>query len=391
MQSFLKGNCYFYVLLYRKNALKPRIYAGFAVVQQPQIQRVYSRDQYSKNVLKIRGDIVGTYVFRRIVGIIPIIIIILVMVFLLLHLAPGNPVYILLPGEATQEDINAMMVRFGLDQPLHTQFLHFMASAVHLDFGTSFVYSQPVVELIVEKIPATLELAFAAMLIAIAIGIPLGIIASLKPGSTLDRLASSFGLFGVSVPNFWLGLILIIYLSGVLGWFPTGGRIPYNAIDLNGPTGFIIFDTLWHGGFSGFKVALSHLTLPAITLGTGMSGMIMRITRSSMLEVKNQDFIRTAHSKGLKEGKVTYSHIFRNALIPIVTIIGLELGNVLGGAIAVETVFGWPGIGTLLIKSVGMRDYFLVQGIVFFVALISIVINLLVDISYKYIDPRIHY
>ncbi|MCG7344002.1 ABC transporter permease [Sporosarcina sp. ACRSL] len=332
-----------------------------------------------------------SYILKRLLGVIPVVFIILVFVFLMLQLSPGNPVMLLLPENATSADIEEAMKRFGFDRPLYTQFFDFLAGALVLDFGNSMVYSESVLSIVLERLPATLELAFSAIFVALIVGVPLGIIASLRPGTLLDRLASTAGLFGVSLPNFWLGLILIIFLGGTLGWFPTGGRVPFDALQYSGPTNFLLLDTILHGDWNGFKVVLSHLILPAITLGTAVAGMIMRITRSSMLEVMNKDFIRTARSKGINEITVTSSHIFRNALIPIVTIVGLELGSVIGGSIIVETVFGWPGMGSLLITSIGMRDYFLVQGIVFFIALTYVFLNLIVDISYKFIDPRIRY
>ena len=331
------------------------------------------------------------YILKRLLGVIPVVFIILVFVFFIMQFSPGNPVMLLLPENATTADIEAAMERFGFDRPLHVQFFDFISGALVLDFGNSLVYSESVLSIVLERLPATLELAFSAIFVALIMGIPLGIIASLKPGTLLDRLASTTGLFGVSLPNFWLGLLLIIVFGGSLGWFPTGGRVPFDVLQYSGPTNFLLIDTLLHGDMNGFKVVISHLIMPAVTLGTAVAGMIMRITRSSMLEVMNKDFIRTARSKGIKEITVTTSHIFRNALIPIVTIIGLELGSVIGGSIIVETVFGWPGMGSLLISSIGMRDYFLVQGIVFFIALTYVLLNLIVDISYKFIDPRIRY
>jgi ABC-type dipeptide/oligopeptide/nickel transport system permease component len=354
------------------------------------IINLHSQKIYIKTI-RVEGSNLQSFIFKRILGIIPVVFLILVFVFFIIRLAPGNPVMLLLPENATAADIEDAMERFGFNKPLTEQFLDFVSGAVFLDFGNSTVFAEPVRDIVIERLPATLELAFCAIIVAVIAGIPLGIIAALKPGTFIDRIASTVGLFGVSVPNFWLGLILIIFLGGQLGWFPTGGRIPYDSINAQGPTKLLLIDTLIHGDFAGFKIVLSHLVMPAITLGTAVSGMIMRITRSSMLEVMNKDFIRTARSKGIKEKNVTSSHIFRNALLPIVTIIGLELGSVIGGSIIVETVFGWPGMGSLLISSIGMRDYFLVQGIVFFIALTYVFLNLLVDISYKFIDPRIRY
>lgn len=331
-----------------------------------------------------------TYIIRRVLGSIPLVIVVLVVVFFVVHLVPGDPISSLLPEDATQADIARARAFYGLDKPLYVQFVTFVGQVLHFNLGTSIRYGDPVSELIAQRLPATLELAIVAAVIALVIGLSLGGLAAIKHGRWLDRVASVFGLVGISAPNFWIGLVLILYVGGATGLFPTGGRLP-QGWSPGGPTGMNLIDTLYVGDFEAFGAALDYIALPAITLGAQMAGLLVRMTRSSMLEVLGEDYVRTARAKGVRESLVTVRHGMRNALLPVVTVFGLELASLLSGSIIVETVFAWPGMGQLLITAVTARDYPVVQGAVLVYALIFVLVNLLVDISYSRIDPRIRY
>lgn len=331
-----------------------------------------------------------TYVLRQLAGVVPLLLVAVFVVFLFLHLAPGDPVAMMMPENASPAELEAAREQLGLTQPLPAQFLDFVTGLVRLDLGDSLRYSQPVVELIGGRAAATLELALASLIVSIVIGIPLGVVAAMKRNTWIDRVASAAGLVGMSVPNFWLGLLLIIYVGGMTGWFPTGGRVPMH-IPMEGPTGFLVLDAILNGRMGDLPTILSHLALPAVTLGASAAGIVMRMTRSSMIEVMGEDYVRTARAKGVRPDAVTTRHILRNALLPVSTVLGLELSSLLSGSIVVETVFAWPGLGELLVTAVGVRDYPLVQGIVVVFAVIFILVNLLTDVSYAVIDPRIRY
>lgn len=330
------------------------------------------------------------YVIRRILGSIPLVVVILIVVFLVVRLVPGDPITSLLPEDATQADVDRARAFYGLDRPLYAQFLTFVGQTFRFDLGDSIRYGDPVGELIGQRLPATIELALVAAVIALVIGISLGVLAAIKHGRWMDRVASVLGLVGISAPNFWIGLVLILYVGGATGWFPTGGRMP-EGWSPGGPTGMNLVDTLLIGDFEAFGAALNYMALPAITLGAQMAGLLVRMTRSSMLEVLGEDYVRTARAKGVRESLVTVRHGLHNAMLPVVTVFGLEVASLLSGSIIVETVFAWPGMGSLLITAVTARDYPVVQGAVLVYALIFVVINLLVDISYSRIDPRIRY
>lgn len=272
----------------------------------------------------------------------------------------GNPVDLMLPQEATEEDRQMMTRRLGLDKPIYIQYINYIRDAVRGDFGESFVWKAPAAPLIIQRIPATIELAFGAILFAVFIGITSGIISSIRPGSWIDRSIMSVALFGQAAPFFWVGLMLILLFSVELKLLPTSGR-------------------------DGF----GSLILPSITLGMWSTAALARLTRSRMREILSKEYIKLARLKGLKEGKVVVKHALRNAGIPIITLIGLELGSMLGGAVVTETVFAWPGIGRMVVESVLMRDYAVVSGVTFFISFAFVMLNLIIDLTYGVIDPRV--
>ena len=286
----------------------------------------------------------------------------LTLVFFFLHIVPGDPVEAMLGESARAVEKERLRHELGLDLPLAAQYLKFLKGIATGDLGESYFFRRPVAEVIAERVPATLELAVASLFVAGIIALPLGILAALREGTALDALSMLFALIGVSMPNFWLGPLLIILFSIKLGWFPVSGR-------------------------SGF----SSLVLPALTLGTALAALLSRMTRSSLLEVLGEEYLTVARAKGLPERRVILKHALRNALIPIVTVLGLQFGALLSGAIITENVFSWPGIGTLLITAVEARDYPLVQGCVLFISIVYVAVNLAVDLLYGFIDPRIRY
>ncbi|MBS3965688.1 MAG: ABC transporter permease [Truepera sp.] len=320
-----------------------------------------------------------TYFFRRLLAALPAIFGVIVIVFLIVRLAPGDPALMLAGELATPEILQLTRERLGLDKPwfinteafleqgnplalFDTQFTAFIVNLAQGDLGASTRTRSPVLTELGNFYPATLELALGAMIVALLIGIPAGLIAAVKPNTIVDYFVTLGALIGVSMPVFWFGLLAILFFSVQLGWFPVAGR-----------------------------GTLAHLVLPAISLGAGSAAIIARMTRSAMLEVLSQDYVRTARAKGLAQRLVINKHAFRNALIPVVTITGLQFGTLMAGAVLTETVFTWPGIGSLLVTSILARDYPVVQGAVLLIAISFIVINLLVDMIYGAIDPRIRY
>jgi peptide/nickel transport system permease protein/oligopeptide transport system permease protein len=302
------------------------------------------------------------YLLRRILIALPTLLGVVVLVFLMVRLAPGDPA-VLLAGEfATPETLEAIRARYGLDRSLPEQFLIYLEALLRGDLGESARSRRPVLEELKTYFPNTLELASAAILVAVLTGIPLGVLAALRPGSGLDLSVMVLALLGVSMPVFWFGLLAILIFSVGLGWFPVAG-----------------------------KGTLAHLVLPAITLGINATALLARMTRGTLLEVLSQDYIRTGRAKGLAERVVIFKHALRNALIPVVTVVGLEFGTLLSGAVITETIFAWPGLGQLLVGSILARDYPVVQGAVLLVAISFVLINLLVDLLYAAIDPRVRY
>lgn len=327
---------------------------------------------------------------RRVAGTIPVILLITMLIFMLMHAVPGDPATMLVSEDATPEEVEQVRRNLGLDQPIYIQYFKFLTSAVTGDFGRSFRYGEPVLSLIIERLPATLELAFFSTLFAVLIGVPLGIWAGANPNSWIDNLASVLGFFGISMPNFWMGIVLILVVAGYFNLLPTSGRVGFNV---SSPvvTGFVLIDTLLAGDRQGFVEACRHLILPVITLGTNMVGIIMRVTRSAVLEIMHEDYVRTARAKGQSERLVLWRHVLKNAMIVIITVVGLELGTLISGSIIVETVFAWPGIGNLLIEGLRGRDYPLIVALVLVYTIMFVIINLVIDILYAVIDPRVSF
>jgi peptide/nickel transport system permease protein len=297
---------------------------------------------------------------------------------------------LLLGDDATPADIERTRRELGLDKPLPVQYWDFLSRAVQGDFGRSLKFNEPVMKLVWERLPATIELAFISLIVAIIIAVPLGVYSAIKHNSLFDHAGMSVALIGVSLPNFWLGIMLIYFLGGQLNLLPVAGRIEY-GIEVKPVTHLYLVDTLIAGHLTAFWSALQHLLMPAFTLGTSLAAIVTRISRSSVLEVMRQDFITTARAKGLSERAVIWRHMLRNAMITIVTILGLQLGALLNGSVITETVFSFPGIGDLLIQSISARDYKLTQVLILFFAVMYFAVNLLTDFLYSWIDPRIKF
>ncbi len=329
-----------------------------------------------------------SYLVRRLVGTVPVMFMISLFVFLLLHAAPGDPADMLISDQATAEDVEEARRRWGLDQPVMVQYWRFLMSAVTLDFGRSFKYDEPVMSLIMQRFPATLELALLATSLAILIGIPLGILASSRPNSWFDNASSLGGFFGVSMPNFWLAIMLILIVSGYFNLLPSGGRATFGVAE-ESITGFLLLDTILQRDWDAFRDAAKYIVLPAIVLSVNMTGLLMRMTRSAMLEVLSEDYIMTARAKGLSERVVVWRHALKNARIMVITVVGLEFGALISGSIIVESVFSWPGIGQLLLQGITARDYPLITGLVLVYTTLFIIVNLIVDFLYAAADPRI--
>ena len=325
---------------------------------------------------------------RRFIGAIPVLFGISFLVFLLMHLAPGDPISLLLGDDATQEEIERTRREWGLDKPILIQYAEFISRAVRGDFGKSLKFGEPVVKLVFERLPATIELALASLFVALIISIPIGVYSAIKHDSIFDHAGMSLALIGVSLPNFWLGIMLIYFFGGQLNLLPVAGRIDY-GIQVQPITRLYLVDSLLTGNLPAFWSAFKHILMPAVTLGTSLAAIVTRITRSSILEVMRQDYVTTARAKGLSERSVIWRHILRNAMITILTILGLQLGALLNGSVITETVFSYPGIGDLLIQAISLRDYKLAQGLILFFAVMYFTVNLLVDLLYTLVDPRI--
>ncbi|MBY0223710.1 ABC transporter permease [Mammaliicoccus sciuri] len=312
----------------------------------------------------------GKYIIKRLFDLLPTVFVVAVIVFIITRLIPGNPAAVMLGPTASVEDIEKLTTQLGLDQPLYKQFLDYLLGLLQGDFGTSLSYNQPVAQLIMERFPNTVILALAALVIALLIGIPAGMISAARQNSALDYGVMLVSLLGVSMPIFWLGVMLVLFFSVNLGWFPATGM-----------------GTLDDGLLSYIK----HLILPSITLATIPMATFARITRSSMLEVISQEYIKTARAKGVAEFWVISKHVLKNALTPILTVLGMQISMLLGGAVLTETIFSWPGMGRLIVDAIDKRDFVVVQGTVLFIAIIFVLVNLLVDILYKVVNPRVNY
>ena len=308
----------------------------------------------------------------------------------MVHLIPGDAALTIAGERATQEVLEQIREDIGLDKPLYYQYAKFLWDLLHLDLGNSFKTKEPVVDEIRRYFPATAELTLAAMMFSIVFGITAGIIAAVFRGRFWDYFSMSASLAGISMPIFWLGLMLILLFSHVLGILPATGRLDtVLSLDIETHTGFYLIDTLLAMNFTAFKSAVSHLILPAITLGTIPLAIIARMTRSSILEVLNQPYITTAYAKGLSKWRVIIKHALKNSMVPVLTVIGLEFGYLMGGAILTEHIFSWPGLGSWLRDAVESRDVRAVQGGVLFVSALFMFVNLIVDLLYAYFDPRI--
>jgi dipeptide transport system permease protein len=331
------------------------------------------------------------YVLHKLLLIVPTVVGISIAAFAFIRLLPGDPI-IAIAGERgiTPENYAALRERFGFNEPIWQQYFDYVWRLLHGDLGISFSTKRPVLDEFLVLFPATIELTVVAMLIAVVIGVPVGIIAAVKRRSWFDQIAMSAALTGYSMPIFWWGLLLIILFSGTLGWTPVSGRIGIQHF-FRPVTGFMLIDSLIVGRPGAFRSAVSHLILPSIVLATIPLAVIARQTRSAMLEVLGEDYVRTARAKGLSPQRVVGLHAFRNALIPVVTTIGLQVGTLLAGAILTETIFSWPGIGKWMIDSIGKRDYVVVQSGLLLIALVVMFVNLAVDILYGLINPRIRH
>lgn len=333
------------------------------------------------------------FVLRRVGMVIPTFIGITVLAFALIHLIPGDPIEVMMGERGVDPTMHAQALhRLGLDEPLPMQYLHYVGRALHGDLGTSIITNTSVMGEFLARFPATVELSLCALAfaLALALGLPAGVFAALRRGTIVDHGVMGTALTGYSMPIFWWGLILIMVFSATLGWTPVSGRI---AVEYEIPhtTGFMLIDTLLSGEEGAFASAVSHLILPAIVLGTIPLAVIARMTRSSMLEVLREDYIRTARAKGLSPARIVVVHALRNALIPVVTVIGLQVGTLLAGAVLTETLFSWPGVGKWLIDAIGRRDYPVVQGGILMIATLVIVVNLVVDLLYGVLNPRIRH
>jgi peptide/nickel transport system permease protein len=332
----------------------------------------------------------GKYVLRRLIQLVPVLLGVSVLVFFGMHLIPGDVVVLLLGEKASPSEIERLRHQLGLDQPIYIQYVRFVGDALRGDFGDSIRTRQPVIWEIRQALPVTIELSLAALLFAVILGITIGVVSARRPHSAVDTGAMMFVLIGVSMPVFWTGILLLLVFGGILGWLPLGGILD-TALSIRRITGMPITDSLVQGNWPAVRSAAAHLILPAVTLGSALMATIARMARSTMLDVLNLDYVRTARAKGVAEGVVVRRHALWNALLPVVTLVGLHLGLLLSGAVLTETIFALPGLGRLTITSVLARDYPVVQGVVLIGAVIFVVANLAVDVLYAWLDPRIRY
>ncbi|RLD03956.1 MAG: peptide ABC transporter permease [Chloroflexota bacterium] len=346
------------------------------------------------------------YIFRRIISVIPTLIGVTFVIFMFQRLIPGDPAIAMLGEHATDESIERIREQFGLNQPVFldrdalaegdisgffdSQYVRYMSRLAQLDLGNSIHRRIPVLETLLLRFPATVELSLLSMIIAVSIGIPVGIISAARRNSFIDSISMVGSLIGVSMPIFWLGIMEIMLFAVMLQWLPSGARLS-TGIEIDTITHLYLVDSLLTGNWIGFKDSLSHIILPAVALATIPMGIIARMTRSSMLDVLQEDYIRTAKAKGLGGRLVLFRHALKNAALPVVTIIGLQAGTLLAGAVLTETIFSWPGIGRWVYDAILARDYPIVQGGTLLIALIFVGVNFIVDIMYALLDPRIRY
>jgi peptide/nickel transport system permease protein len=315
---------------------------------------------------------VKRYILRRVLHLVPVLLGVSIVVFLVLQLAPGDPAEIMLGPEATQAELDRLRAELGLTEPLPVQYARWLALVAQGDLGRSFWTRRPVLPEVLDRFQATLVLTGTGLLLSTVLGIALGVASATRPNSLLDRVSAMASLFGASMPVFWLGIVLMVVFALWLGWLPASGMYaPY--------------------GGGNLQDLLAHLALPAVTIAAASTTLVARLTRSTLLDVLGQDYVRTARAKGMGEGRVVVRHGLQNALIPIVTVVGVQVGYLLGGAVLTETVFAWPGVGTLMLQAILQRDFPLVQGCVLIVALTFVLVNLVVDLLYAWLDPRIRY
>lgn len=326
---------------------------------------------------------------QRLLQLVPVLLGVSFIAFLMMAATPGDPVEIMIGEQAaTPEQIANLRSELGLDRPIHERYFIFLGNALTGDFGTSFYHRRPVADVIAERLPATIELSLAALIIALITSIPLGVLAAIKKNTIFDRLATLGSLLGVSMPGFWFGILLILLFAVNLQLLPVAGRIGFSH-EVPPITGFMLVDTLLHGNLAAFGETLRYLLLPAITLGLPMAAILMRVTRTSMLEVLQQDYVTFANAKGLKPRRIRYRHALKNALIPTVSVAAIETGSLLGGNMIVETIFGWPGLGRLVVESIFVRNYPLVQAAVLLYAVTYVLLNFIADILYTLLNPRV--
>ena len=330
------------------------------------------------------------YALRRGLTVIPVLVGVSALVFGFIHLIPGDPAVTMLGERATPEKVAEVRRQLGLDRPIHEQYLLYVGRLLRGDLGTSIVRGDPVLADLLRRFPATVELGTAAIALALLLGIPIGIVSAVWRNSVVDGLARVWALAGVSMPIFWLGLMLAWVFGVQLRWFPTGFRLGTD-VALEPWTHFVLLDAALQGRWAIAGDALRHLVLPAVTLATIPLAVIARMTRASILEALSQDYIRTAEAKGLPQAAVVLRHALRNALLPVLTVIGLQVGHLLAGAILTETIFSWPGIGLWVYEAIEARDYAIVQGASLFIAVIFVTVNLATDLLYAAADPRVKY
>lgn len=330
------------------------------------------------------------YIANRLIQLPFLLLVVSALVFVVLRLGPGSPVDLATEAARDPREIERIRQEWGLDRPIAVQYLDYIGGVLRGDFGRSFFGNSPVSSVIAERFPATLELAVAGMILGGIIGIGLGVLAAVKENSLLDAVARSAALTGISLPTFWLGLMFIGLFAVKLDWLPAGGRFDART-EFNTITGFYVLDGLLRGDPGASLTALRHMIMPATVLGLFIAGFIARMVRAMVVEALRQDYIRTARSKGLGERVVVVRHGLRNALLPTVTILGLQFGNLLGGAAVTETVFSWPGLGKLMVDAINLHDFPQVQASILLLATTYVIVNLVVDVLYGVIDPRIRY
>lgn len=327
---------------------------------------------------------------ERLLAAIPLMLGVAIIVFLFMRMTPGDPVDIMMgqSGAVSAGEVERLRSEFNLDKPLYEQLLLFLAGVARGDLGNSFQRQQPVTRLIGERLPATIELALGALFFGLLVAFPIGIISAVKQNSAIDRVSMAGAFLGISMPSFWLGILLIMLFSVNLKWLPVQGRIG-SEIQLQTVTGFYTVDSILTGNWPALSSSLRHLILPSITLGAAMAAIVARVLRSSLLEILRSDYVKLARAKGASETRTVMKHALRNAMIPTITVLGLQVGVLLGGNMIVETVFGWPGLGRLVVDAIFNRDFPLVQGAVMVYALTFILANLIVDVLYTYLNPKI--